>query len=110
VLGSRVATLILSSKLYTIEQYHDYNMIDGKSVVDQAHEIQSMTKKLKQLRINLPDKFVAGGIITKLTPSWRDFATTLKHERTYILVLDLIASLDVEEKAQAKDEQKTVES
>jgi hypothetical protein len=45
-----------------------------------------------------------------LPHSWRDFATTLKHERTYILVLDLIASLDVEEKAQAKDEQKTVES
>jgi hypothetical protein len=29
----------------------------------------------------LPDKFVAGGIIAKLPPSWKDFATSLKHKR-----------------------------
>jgi hypothetical protein len=62
-----------------------------------------MAKELEHLKINLPDKFVAGGIITKLPPSWRDFATTLKHKRMEISVSDLIASLDVEEKAQAKD-------
>jgi hypothetical protein len=38
------------------------------------------------------DKFGAGGIIAKLSPSWMDFATTLK----------LIESLDVEERARAK--------
>jgi hypothetical protein len=26
-------------ELYIIEQYHDYHMVDGKSVVTQAHEI-----------------------------------------------------------------------
>jgi hypothetical protein len=78
-------------------------MTDGKSVVEQAHEIQYMAKELEHLKINLPDKFVAGGIIAKLPPSWRDFATTLKHKRMEISVSDLIASLDVEEKARAKD-------
>jgi hypothetical protein len=38
-------------------------MTDGKSVVVQAHEIQCMAKELEHLKINLPDKFVAGGII-----------------------------------------------
>jgi hypothetical protein len=28
-----------STKLYIIEQYHDYQMVDGKSVVTQTHEI-----------------------------------------------------------------------
>jgi hypothetical protein len=42
-------------------------------------------------------------IITKLPPSWRGFATSLKHKRQKITVKNLIASLDVEEKAQAKD-------
>jgi hypothetical protein len=91
------------AKLYIMEQYHDYKMTDRKSVVEQAHEIQCMAKELEHLKINLSDKFVAGGIIAKLPPSWRDFATTLKHKRMEISVSDLIAFLDVEEKARAKD-------
>ena len=51
----------------------------------------------------LPDKFVADGIITKLPPSWRDFATSLKHKRQEFSVAELIGSLDVEERARAKD-------
>jgi hypothetical protein len=27
------------TELYIIEQYHDYHMLDGKSVVTQTHEI-----------------------------------------------------------------------
>ena len=51
----------------------------------------------------LNDKFVAGAIISKLTPSWRDFATSLKHKRKEFSISDLIGTLDVEEKARAKD-------
>jgi hypothetical protein len=51
----------------------------------------------------LPDKFVAGGIIAKLPPSWTDFATTIKHKRQEFSVAELIGSLDVEERARAKD-------
>jgi hypothetical protein len=35
------------------------------------------------------------GIIAKLPPSWRDFATALKHKRVQMSISDLIASLDV---------------
>jgi hypothetical protein len=41
--------------------------------------------------------------LRRITPSWRNFATALKHRRQEISVENLIASLDVEEKAQAKD-------
>jgi hypothetical protein len=51
----------------------------------------------------LPDKFVAGCIIAKFPPSWTDFATTLKHKRQEFSVVELIGSLDVEERARAKD-------
>jgi hypothetical protein len=43
------------------------------------------------------------GIISKLPPSWRDFATKLKHKRELLSVAKLIGSLDVEESARAKD-------
>ena len=44
-----------------------------------------------------------GGIIAKLPPSWRDFATFLKHKRQEFSVAEFIGSLDVEERARAKD-------
>jgi hypothetical protein len=62
-----------------------------------------MVKELKLQKIFVPDKFVDGGIIAKLPPSWRDFITTMKHKRTYMSVSDLNASFDVEEKGWAKD-------
>jgi hypothetical protein len=78
-------------------------MADGKYVVKQAHEIQCMVKELELLKVVVLDEFVVEGIIAKLPLSWRDFATTLKHKRTHMSILDLIASLDVEEKSRAQD-------
>jgi hypothetical protein len=57
-----------------------------------------MVKELRLLKIVVPDDFVTGGIIAKLTPSWRDFATAPKHKKVHMSILDLIVSLDVGEK------------
>jgi hypothetical protein len=62
-----------------------------------------LAKELEHFPCLLPDKFVAGGIIAKLPPSWRDFATSLKHKRQEFSMAELIGSLDVEERARAKD-------
>jgi hypothetical protein len=84
-------------ELYVMEQFHDYRMIDDHSVVEQAHEIQTLASCV------LPDKFVAGCIITKLLQAWTNFATSLKHKRHEFDIAELICSLDVEEKVRAKD-------
>jgi hypothetical protein len=60
-------------------------------------------KKFALLKIVIPNEFVTRGIIAKLPPSWRDFATALKHKKVHMFISNLIASLDVEEKARAKD-------
>jgi hypothetical protein len=91
------------TELYIIEQYHDYQVVAGKSVVTQAHEIQCMVKELGLIKIVVPDEFVVGGIIAKLPPSCWNFTTTLKHKRVHISISDMVISLDIEEKAQAKD-------
>ncbi|XP_073360370.1 uncharacterized protein [Aegilops tauschii subsp. strangulata] len=91
------------TELYVMEQYYDYKMTDDRSVVEQAHEIQSLTKELEHLNCVLSDKFIAGGIIAKLPPSWRNFAASLKHKRQEFTVVNVIGTLDVEEKARAKD-------
>ena len=91
------------SELYTMESFHDFRMVNNCSVVEQAHEVQVLVKKLELPKCPLSNKFVVGCIIAKLPSSWRDFATILKHKRQEISVENLIASLDVVEKARAKD-------
>jgi hypothetical protein len=44
-------------------------MVDDRSVVEQAHEIQSLAKELEGFKCVLPDKFVARDIIAKLPPT-----------------------------------------
>ena len=91
------------SELYAMEQFHDYRMVDNHSVLDQAHEIQCITKELELLKCKLPDKFVTGCIIAKLPPGWRNFATSLKHLRREFSVEDVIGHLSVEQNSRAKD-------
>ena len=86
-----------------MESIHDYKMVGNRSIVEQAHEVQHMARELELLKCVIPDEFVIGFIIAKLSPSCRGFGTTLKHKRQKISVENLIASLDVEEKARAKD-------
>ena len=95
------------SELYVMEQFLDYRMVEDRSVVEQAHKIHTLAKDLKYCSKEspcvLPDKFVAGGIISKVLHSWRDFTTSLKHKRQEFTIDGLIGTLDVEEKARAKD-------
>jgi hypothetical protein len=95
------------SELYMMEQFLEYRMLEDRSVMEQAHEIHTLAKDLKNCSKEslcmLPNKFVAEGIISKLPPSWRDFATSLKHKRQEFTIDGLIGTLDVEEKARAKD-------
>jgi hypothetical protein len=60
-------------------------------------------KELELFGCALPDKFVADCIIAKLLQSWTDFATFLKHKRQEFSTAELVGTLDVEDKASAKD-------
>jgi hypothetical protein len=94
------------SELYVMEYFYDYKMVDDRSIVEQAHEIQSPAKELEGFKCVLPDKFVVECIIAKLPPSWTNFATSLKHKRKEFNIASLIGSLNVEEEVGAKDTHK----
>lgn len=53
-------------ELYIMEQFHDYIMTNGCSIVEQPHEIHVPVKKLKIFSCVLLEKFVVGCIIAKL--------------------------------------------
>jgi hypothetical protein len=61
-----------------------------------------MAKELEILKCVLPDKIVAGCIVAKFLPSWRNFATSLKHQRHGFSIENIIGSMDVEHKAREK--------
>jgi hypothetical protein len=89
-------------ELYVNDQCHEYKMVDDRSIMEQAHEIQLLVRELAHFDCVLPDKFMVGGIIAKLPPYWKYFSTSLKHKET-MTVESLIASLDIEENARSKD-------
>ena len=84
------------SELYIMEQFLIYRMVEDRSVVEHAHEIHTVAKDLKNYSKEspcvLPDKFVAGGIISKLPHSWRNLATSLKHKRQEFTIDGLIGT------------------
>ena len=46
------------SDMYLMEQLYDYKMVENRSVVEQAHEIQALAKELEHFPCLLPNKFV----------------------------------------------------
>ncbi|XBI47969.1 hypothetical protein VPH35_111806 [Triticum aestivum] len=90
-------------KMYIIEQFHDYKMVENRPVLEQAHEIICIVKELELLKCELRGKFVAGCIIAKFPNSRRNFATTLKHQRREFFVEDVIGHLSVGQNSRAKD-------
>jgi hypothetical protein len=57
------------NELYTMEDFHDFRMVNNRSVVEQTHEIRILMKELELLKCSLPNKFVAGCMIAKLPSS-----------------------------------------
>ena len=50
VLESKFGATDAGSEMYTIEQFHDYKMVENRSVLEQAHEIQCIAKELELLK------------------------------------------------------------
>jgi hypothetical protein len=76
-----------------MKQFHDYRMVNDRSVVEQAHEVQTPAKELEMFGYVLPDKFMADYKISKLPQTWTVFASSLKHKRQEFGIAELIGSL-----------------
>jgi hypothetical protein len=107
-LDRKYAESDVGRELYVNDQYHEYKMVDDRSIVEQAHEIQLLVGELVYFGCVLPDMFMVGNIISKLPLSWKYFSTSLKHKKETMTVESLIASLDVKEKEKSKDVPRSV--
>ena len=54
-LKAKFGVSVAGTELYIMEQFYDYRMTEERSVVEQAHEIQSFARELEHFSCMLPD-------------------------------------------------------
>jgi hypothetical protein len=89
------------NKSFTTENYLNYKMAEGRSVMEQLQEIQLLVRDLVQYGCVLPDSFQVNAIPTKLPPSWRDSVTSRRHVKKQMTLTELSAAINVEERARS---------
>ncbi|KAK1698883.1 hypothetical protein QYE76_015580 [Lolium multiflorum] len=78
-------SLVLPMEVYAMEQFNDYIMVENRSVVEQAHEIQIMAKELELLKCVLDKHEFVENIMGSLDVEEKRGQTNTLEERDVLL-------------------------
>ncbi|XP_021750419.1 uncharacterized protein LOC110716093 [Chenopodium quinoa] len=92
-----------SSKKFLVRNFNNYKFVDGRSIMDQFHELQRIYGSLEQHGIALNELFVVFSIIDKLPPSWKNVKHDLKHKKEDMTLSGLATHLQIEEGIRAME-------
>nr|GEX75964.1 reverse transcriptase domain-containing protein [Tanacetum cinerariifolium] len=74
-----------------------------KSVMEQYHELLRILRQLTQHALNIDESIYVSSIIDKLSPSWKDFKHTMKHNKDELSLVQLGSQFRIKETLRAKE-------
>ncbi|GJV39665.1 zinc finger, CCHC-type containing protein [Tanacetum coccineum] len=81
-------------------------MTDSRPVMEQYNELFGILGRFTQHKMNMDEAILVSCIIDKLSPSWKDFKHTLKHNKEELTLVELGTHLRIKESLRVQDSDK----
>ncbi|XP_028762333.1 uncharacterized protein LOC114720797 [Neltuma alba] len=95
-----------TSKKFLVTRFNSYKMLDGKSIMEQMHEIEHILNNFNQHKMHMDESIIVSSIIDKLSPSWKDFKKSFKHKKEDISLEQLGNYLRLEDEYRKQNTEK----
>ena len=85
------------AKKFATTKFMPFQMVEEKSVSSQIEDFQKLVSNLAKEGDVLPERFVAHGLVFKLSDSWKEYKHRYSHHRTYFNLQQTIVDIQIEE-------------
>ncbi|KAA0058501.1 ty1-copia retrotransposon protein [Cucumis melo var. makuwa] len=95
-------------KKYVVGKWLQFQMTDGKPVVEQIHEYENLVANVLSEGMKMCEILQANVLLEKFPPSWNDYRNHLKHKKKDLKLQELISHMRTEEANRLKDKKKGI--